>query len=313
MPKAGVVIMYDLIIIGGGPAGLTAALYGARGGLQTAVLEAMMPGGQAAATERIDNYPGFPDGISGFDLMNSFYKQALNQGAEFIFQQVESMELSEPVKKIRTAEQTLEAKALIMAAGSKPTFLGVKGEQTFHGRGVSYCATCDGAFYKQKTVAVVGGGNAALEEGVYLTKFAAKVYIIHRRDEFRASRFAVDKAKANPKVAFILDTVVEEIAGQDKVEKIRLQNVKSQARTDLAVDGVFVYIGTQPNTKFVSGYFQTDEKGYIMTDQLLRTSVDAVFAAGDIRNTPLRQVATAVGDGALAAVQVERYLAASQK
>ncbi|NLI93981.1 MAG: thioredoxin-disulfide reductase [Peptococcaceae bacterium] len=305
--------MYDLIIIGGGPAGLTAALYAARGGLKTVVLESMMPGGQAASTEKIDNFPGFPEGVSGFDLMNSFYKQALNQGAEFIFQQVESMELSDPVKKIITTEQTLEAKAVIIAAGSKPTFLGVKGEDTFHGRGVSYCATCDGAFYKGKKVAVVGGGNAALEEGVYLTKFASQVYIIHRRDEFRASHIAVERAKENPKVQFILNTVVEEIIGSDKVEKLSLKNVKTQEKEDLPVDGIFVYVGTQPNTQFVSGYFKTDERGYIITDELLRTNIAGVFAAGDIRNTPLRQVATAVGDGALAAVQVEKYLSETEK
>ncbi|RNC28797.1 MAG: Thioredoxin reductase [Candidatus Dichloromethanomonas elyunquensis] len=305
--------MYDLIIIGGGPAGLTAAIYAARGGLKSAVLESMMPGGQAAATEKIENFPGFPEGVSGFDLMNSFYQQALHQGAEFIFQQVQSMELSGPAKKIITGEQTLEARAVIIAAGSKPTFLGVKGEEPFHGRGVSYCATCDGAFYKEKTVAVVGGGNAALEEGVYLTKFASQVYIIHRRDEFRASYVAIERAKENPKVRVILNTVVEEITGHDKVEKILLKNVKTEEKKELGVDGVFVYIGTQPNTNFISGYFQTDEKGYILTDGLLRTNMQGVFAAGDIRNTPLRQVATAVGDGALAAVQVEKYLAETEK
>ncbi len=305
--------MYDVIIIGGGPAGLTAAIYTARGGLKTAVIESMMPGGQVASTERIENYPGFPDGVSGFELANSFYKQALTQGAEFIFQNVVSMDLTETIKHVVTDQQSLNAKAVIIAAGSKPRFLGAKGEDVFHGRGVSYCATCDGAFYKEKIVAVVGGGNAALEEGVYLTKFASQVYIIHRRSEFRAAQVAVEKAQEHPKVKFILDTVVEEIVGTDKVEKIKMRNVKTNELDELNVDGVFVYVGTQPNTHFVSDYFETDQIGYIVTDELLKTNISGVFAAGDIRNTPLRQVATAVGDGALVAVQVEKYVSEIEK
>lgn len=300
--------MYDLIIIGGGPAGLTAAIYAARGGLKTVVLESMMPGGQAASTEKIDNYPGFPEGVSGFELANSFYKQALNQGAEFIFQQVDRMDLVGEIKKVFTSQQTFEAKSVIIAAGSKPRSSGAKGEDTFHGRGVSYCATCDGAFYKDKKVAVIGGGNSALEEGVYLTKFASQVLIIHRRSEFKASQIAVEKAKGNSKVSFILDSTVEEIVGNEKVQKIVLSNIKTSEKSEIAVDGVFIYVGTEPNTKFASDYFQTDEKGYIITDPLLRTNIKGIFAAGDIRNTSLRQVATAVGDGALAAVQVERFL-----
>lgn len=305
--------MYDLIIIGGGPAGLTAAIYASRGGLKTVVLESMMPGGQAASTERIENFPGYAEGVSGFELANSFYKHALNQGTEFIFEPVTGMDLTSTVKKVFTNEQSLEAKAIIVAAGSKSRMLGVKGEDIFHGRGVSYCATCDGAFYKQKKVAVIGGGNAALEEGVYLTKFASEVYIIHRRNEFRAARIAVDRAKENPKVRFVLDSIVEEIIGKDKVEKVLIKNVKTEVQNELEVDGVFVYVGTEPNSKFVCEYFNTDENGYIITDNLLATNIAGVFAAGDIRNTPLRQVATAVGDGALAAVQVEKYLAKLEK
>lgn len=300
--------MFDLIIIGGGPAGLTAAIYAARGGLKTVVLESMMPGGQAASTEKIDNYPGFPEGISGFELANSFYKQALYQGAEFIFQSVVRMDLAGKVKRVFTDQQTLESKTVIIAAGSKPRPLGAKGEDTFRGGGVSYCATCDGAFFKEKVVAVIGGGNAALEESLYLTKFAAQVIIIHRRNEFRAAQIAIEKAKENPKVTFVLDSVVEEILGNQKVEKILLRNVKTEQRSELMVDGVFIYVGTEPNSKFVSEYFQTDNLGYIITDHLLRTNIEGVYAAGDIRSTPLRQVATAVGEGALAAVQVERYL-----
>jgi len=300
--------MYDMIIIGGGPAGLTAAIYAARGGLKTLVLESMMPGGQAASTEKIDNYPGFPEGISGFDLANSFYKQALNQGAEFIFEHVNRMELTGKIKKVHTEKQTLESRSVLIAAGSKPRSSGAKGEDLFHGRGVSYCATCDGAFYKEKKVAVIGGGNAALEEGVYLTKFASHVYIIHRRDEFRAAHIAVVKAKENPKISFVLNSLIEEIIGDSKVQRIVINDTKTNVKSEIAVDGVFIYVGTEPNTKFVSDYFQSDNQGYIITDELLRTNIEGVYAAGDIRSTPLRQVVTAVSDGALAAVQVEKYL-----
>ncbi|MGI5901877.1 MAG: thioredoxin-disulfide reductase [Desulfitobacteriia bacterium] len=301
--------MYDVIIVGGGPAGLTAAIYAARGGLKTAVIEAMMPGGQAAATERIENYPGFIEGIPGFELANIFYKQAEKQGAEFFFESVLSIDFSENKKIVHTDRRSFEAKAIIIAAGSKPKLLGVVGEEKFQGRGVSYCATCDGAFFKDKRVAVVGGGNSALEEAVYLTKFASEVNIIHRRKQFRATQIAVEKAQNNPKIKMILDSIVEEIVGQDRTEKLILRNVKTNEKSELAVDGVFIYIGTQPNTKFAANYLQTDETGYIITDELLRTNIEGVYAAGDIRNTPLRQVATAVGDGALAAVQVEKYLA----
>lgn len=301
--------MYDLIIIGAGPAGLTSAIYAARGGLKTAVIESMMPGGQAAATDKIDNYPGFPEGVSGFDLMNAFYKQAINHGTEFIFEPVVSLDMNGLTKKVVTAQQNLEAKAIIIAAGSKPRPLGVIGEDKFHGRGVSYCAVCDAAFYKGKKVAVVGGGYAAIEEGLYLTRFASEVSIIHRRNEFRAGSTVVNKAKENPKVQFLMDRVIEEIAGADKVESIKIKNVVTGEKTEMPVDGVFVYIGTEPNTKFAAEYFKTDNVGYIITDELLRTNIAGVYAAGDIRSTPLRQIATAVGDGALAAVQVEKYIA----
>ena len=301
--------MYDLIIVGGGPGGLTAAIYAARGGLKTVVVESMMPGGQAALTESIENYPGFPEGISGFELANKFYQQALNQGAEFLFENVIDLKLKEKVKTVVTEKQTLEGRAVIIASGSKPKFLGVEGEKAFHGRGVSYCATCDGAFYKEKRLAVIGGGNAALEEAVYLTKFASEVFIIHRRSGFRAAQVAIEHAQNNPKIDFKLNYTLEEIAGNDKVEKVILKNKESSEIEELQVDGVFIYIGTEPNTKFAADYFNTDDNGYIITDGLLRTNIEGVYAVGDIRNTPLRQVATAVGDGALAAVQIERYLA----
>ncbi|KLU58938.1 thioredoxin reductase [Peptococcaceae bacterium CEB3] len=300
--------MFDLLIIGAGPAGLTAGIYAARGGLKTGILELGMPGGQAASTEKIENYPGFPEGIGGYELMNSFHQQALAFKADFIFEEVQKLDLEGPVKRVTTDVQSYEAKAVIIAAGSKPRPLGVPGEDVFRGRGVSYCATCDGAFFRDKRVVVVGGGDAALEEGAYLTKFAAEVVIVHRRQGFRAAQIAVDRARENKKIRFLLDSVVEEIKGGDKVEGVRIRNVVSGETQDLPADGVFVYAGTEPNAQFAHDGLTTDGRGYIVTDPLLRTNIPGVFAAGDIRTTPLRQVATAIGDGALAAVQVEKYL-----
>jgi len=300
--------MYDVIIVGAGPAGLTAGIYAARGGLKTAILELAMPGGQAASTELIENYPGFPDGINGYELMNSFHKQALTFGVEFIFEEVQEFNLQEHVKKIHTLNEVYEARSIIIAAGSKPRLLGVPGEDVFHGRGVSYCATCDGAFFKGKKVVVVGGGGAAIEEGAYLTKFAEEVIIVHRRAGFRAAQIVMDRAKANPKVRFELNALIEEILGTDHVEGVRIRDVLTGGTRDIPADGVFVYVGADPNTKFIPGEIKTDDQGYIITDHHLQTNIEGVFAAGDIRNTPLRQVATAVGDGALAAVEVEKFL-----
>lgn len=304
--------MYDVIIVGAGPAGLTAGIYTARGGLKTAVVELAMPGGQAASTENIENYPGFPDGINGYELMNLFHKQALSFGVEFIFEEVQKLELKEAVKKIHTTGQVLEARSIIITAGSKPRLLGVPGEDNFRGSGVSYCATCDGAFFKGKKVVVVGGGDAAIEEGAYLTKFAEEVTIVHRRAGFRASQIVLNRAKDNPKIRFELNAVVEEILGSNHVEGVRVRNVLSNEIRNIPADGVFIYVGTDPNAQFIDEEIETDDRGYILTDALLQTNIKGVYAAGDIRNTPLRQVATAVGDGALAGVEVEKYLADSE-
>ncbi|HVJ48617.1 thioredoxin-disulfide reductase [Desulfitobacterium sp.] len=305
--------MYDVLIIGAGPAGLTAGIYAARGGLKTGIIEMGMPGGQAASTEKIENYPGFPEGIGGYELMNNFHLQAEAYGAEFIFEETQTLELQGPVKRIATDTKILEAKAVILAAGSKPRLLNVPGEKTFHGRGVSYCATCDGAFFKGKKIIVVGGGDAALEEGAYLTKFANEVTIIHRRANFRATQIAIERAKNNPKISFIYNAVVEEVLGSEHVEGIRLRDLQAQETKILPASGVFIYIGTEPNDKFLHGELEVEERGYIKTDNLLQTNIAGIFAAGDIRDTPLRQVATAVGDGALAAVAVEKYLTRLQK
>ncbi|MDP4158907.1 MAG: thioredoxin-disulfide reductase, partial [Bacillota bacterium] len=293
--------MYDVIIIGAGPAGLTAGIYAARGGLKTVILELAMPGGQAASTEKIENYPGFPEGINGYELMNSFHQQALAFGVEFLFEEVLKLDLNGNVKKIQTNSQVLEARSIIIAAGSKPRSLGVPGEDVFRGQGVSYCATCDGAFFRNKKVVVVGGGDSAIEEGMYLTKFAEQVIIIHRRESFRASQIAISRAKANPKIKFELNAVIEEIMGSDHVEGVRIKGVQSGEVREIPADGVFIYIGTDPNAQFIGGEIKTSDQGYIVTNSLLQTNIEGVYAAGDIRDTPLRQVATAVGDGALAA------------
>lgn len=300
--------MYDVVIIGAGPAGLTAGIYTARGGLKTAIVELAMPGGQAASTENIENYPGFPDGINGYELMNSFHKQALTFGAEFVFEEVNKLELKGIVKKVHTHSKVLETRSIIICTGSKPRLLGVPGESAFHGRGVSYCATCDGAFFKGKKVIVVGGGNGAIEEGAYLTKFAKEVVIVHRRADFRASYIAIKRAKDNPKIRFELNSVIEEIIGAEHVERVRMRELLSGKTRDISADGVFIYAGTDPNVQFIDEDIKRDERGYILTNRLLQTNINGVYAAGDIRDTPLRQVATAVGDGALVAVEIEKYL-----
>ncbi|MDW7675205.1 MAG: thioredoxin-disulfide reductase [Bacillota bacterium] len=301
--------MYDVVILGGGPAGLTAALYTARGGLKTIILEKAMPGGQAALTDVIENYPGFPDGISGPELMQKFMEQAMKVGAEFKTQEVLEVDLLSKVKKLKTSSEEIEAKAVIIATGAQARKLGVPGEERFTGRGVSYCATCDGAFFRNKRVAVVGGGDAAVEEAVFLTKFAAEVVIIHRRDQLRATKVLQERALKNDKIKLMLDTVVEEITGTQAVEKLRLKNTKTGQEKLTDFDGVFVFVGTVPNTAFLEGKVELDSLGYVLTHDYLKASVPGVFAAGDVRKTFLRQVSTAVGDGAVAAMAVEHYLA----
>jgi thioredoxin reductase (NADPH) len=302
--------MYDVVIIGGGPAGLTAALYAARGGLKTVILEKSMPGGQAALTDQIENYPGFPGGVSGPELMQKFMKQAMEVGAEFKTQEVVQAELLPREKKILTSQgEELTAKAVIIATGAQAKKLGVPGEERFTGRGVSWCATCDGAFFREKRVAVLGGGDAAVEEANFLTKFAREVVLIHRRDQLRAAMVLQERARQNEKMTFMFDTVVQEIVGTQAVEKLRLKNLKTGEETEEAFDGVFIFVGTVPNTAFLEGKVELDDIGYVLTHDYLKTSVPGVFSAGDVRKTFLRQVSTAVGDGAVAAMAVEHYLA----
>lgn len=305
---------YDTVILGGGPAGLSAGIYMARSNAKTAIIDISMLGGQPSNYLELENYPGFPI-IGGYDLMEKFEEHADKFGVEkFPMQEIKSVDLLSQPKIVETMEgDVFKSKSVIIACGAKPKKLGVKGEEEFIGRGMSYCAVCDGAFYQDKTVAVVGGGNAAVEEGVYLTKFAKKVYIIHRRDELRADKIVQERAFANEKVEFVWNSVVKEIQGADTVNNIVLENVKSGEISDLAVDGVFAYIGFTPNIKDINGQVEQDSNGFIITDSTMKTSVEGVFAVGDVRNTPLRQVITASADGAVGAVYAGKYIESLEK
>lgn len=300
---------YDLLIIGGGPAGLTAGMYGARGGLNTLVLERGAPGGQAAQTDRIENYPGFPDGISGVELAMKFTEQAQRFGAKLEMATVEKADFTGKLKRVWTAKGEYTGRAVIIATGASPRSLEVPGEEALRGRGVSYCATCDGAFFRGKKVAVVGGGDSAVEEALFLTRFAEQVIIIHRRDKLRAAQVLQQRAREHPKITFSWNTVVEAILGESKVEALRLKDVVSGVVREESFDGIFIFIGHKPNTAFLLGALSLDEGGYIVTGEDLSTSVSGVFAAGDVRAKAFRQIATAVGDGAAAAMAAEKYLA----
>lgn len=302
------ILSFDTVILGGGPAGFSAGLYAARGELSTAIVDVNMLGGQPSNYLELENYPGFVC-IGGYELMEKFEEHADKFGInKFPMQEILSVDLISNPKVIKTEEYEFNAKTVIIATGAKPMKLGVKGEKEFVGRGVSYCAVCDGAFYKDKVVAVVGGGNAAVEEAIYLTRFASKVYLIHRRDELRADKIVQCRAFENPKLEFVFDSVVKEIVGEDCVKSLVLENVKSKELTNLSVDGVFPYIGISPNVDNFSGQITQDSKGFILTDDTMKTSIDGVFAVGDVRVTPLRQVITAAADGAISAVYASRYI-----
>ena len=299
---------FDVVILGGGPAGFSAGIYTARGNVSTAILDVSMLGGQPSNYLELENYPAFMK-IGGFELMEKFEEHADMFGVQkFPMQEIEVIDLVSYPKIIRTKEVEFRAKSVIIATGAKPMKLGVKGEEEFIGRGVSYCAVCDGAFYKDKVVAVVGGGNSAVEEAIYLTKFASKVYIIHRRDELRADKIIQNRATKNAKIEFVLNSVVCEIQGQDLVNNLILKNTKTDELFNLAVDGVFPYIGITPNVENISGQITQDKAGFIITDETMKTSIDGVFAIGDVRKTPLRQVITAASDGAIAGVYAVKYI-----
>lgn len=300
--------IYDVLIIGGGPAGLAAGIYAARADLKTALLERAMPGGLAASTDNIENYPGFPEGIGGPELSTQMLTQAQRFGMEIKFSTVESLQKTNDIFTVVTDDGEIKARAVIIATGAKPRMPGYRGEHEFHGRGVSYCATCDGAFFRDKVVAVVGGGDSAVEEAIFLTKFARKVYIIHRRGELRATKYVQQKAMENGKIEFVWHSVVEEIKGDATVTEVDVKDVRTGVIKSLAAGGVFIYIGHDPSVELVKELVQLDDKGYIITDDDLQTSTPGLFAAGDVRKKLLRQVVTAVADGAVAAVAAEKYL-----
>ena len=299
---------YDVVIIGGGPAGLTAGLYTSRARLNSLLIEKGMVGGQILNAEQVENYPGFPEGIGGFELTQQMHRQATKFGLKTMNAEVTGVELQAEQKTIKTAGGDLVAKAVIIAGGSERVKLGVPGEEKYTGKGVSYCATCDAAFFAEQSVAVIGGGNASITEALHLSKFASKVVVIHRRDQLRATRILQEKAFAEPKIEFLWDTVVDGIEGDDFVKKIRLRHVKTGQESALDVAGVFVSIGFKPNTGYLKDTLHLDATGAIIADERMEAGVAGVFAAGDIRSNSGRQVITAAGDGATAAIYAEKYI-----
>ncbi len=300
--------MYDLIIIGAGPAGLSAAVYAARAELDFIVIEgSMMQGGQVLTTYDVDNYLGLP-GIGGFDMGMKFAEHAKKLGVTFVTENVISMEIQRNVKSVKTDKNTYESKTIIIATGAVHKKAGIPGEAEFTGKGVSYCATCDGAFFKNKVTAVVGGGDVAVEDALYLSRMCGKVYLIHRRDEFRAAKSLVKKARETDNIEFVLDSVVEKIDGENKVRSINIRSKKGATIKTLEVDGVFFAVGMQPVTAFVYKNIEMNEAGYIIAGEDCATNIPGVYAAGDIRTKQLRQIITAAADGANAVTSVEKYI-----
>lgn len=300
---------HDVIIIGGGPAGLTAAIYTARDKLSTLLIEKGITGGLITETERLDNYPGFPEGISGLDLTSKMLEQAVKYGPEIAGAEVTAVEVKGNKSfTIKTSEGDYAAKAVIIASGSDKQRLGVPGEREFTGKGVAYCATCDAPFYKDKVVAVVGGGNAAVYEALHLAKFASKVYLIHRRAELRATPVVQEQAREEPKIEYLWNTVVEAVEGQEFVETLKLKDIQTGRQSRLRVEGVFVALGLKPKTDYLKGTLELDEQGMIVVSNRMETSVPGIFAAGDIRHGSILQAIAAAGDGAIAAVSAKKWL-----
>lgn len=299
---------WDVLIAGGGPAGMTAAIYAGRAGWKTVVLDPLGGGGQASVTDIIHNYPGFPSGIQGAELMDLMARQAKSFGVTIEYDEVTRVEKYGDVFNVACEASAHTARAIIYAAGTSPRKLGVPGEERFIGRGISFCATCDGALFRDKVVAVVGGGDSALTEAEFLTRFATEVLLIHRRDEFRAGLANVRRVMASPKVKRLMSSVIEEVRGDEQVRSIMVRDLKENKVVEVAVDGVFLYVGSDPNSGPVKHLVDTNEGGYIRTEEDMSTRTFGLFAAGDVRHKSLRQVATAVGDGAMAAWSAERYL-----
>jgi thioredoxin reductase (NADPH) len=302
----------ELVIVGSGPAGLTAALYAARANLEPLVYEGTQSGGQLMLTTEVENYPGFPDGILGPDLMENFRSQAERFGAELHPIDVESLDLSERPFKLGVGGEEIRAQAVILTTGASAKWLGVPNEARLSGRGVSTCATCDGFFFRDKAIAVIGGGDSAMEEALFLTKFGTKVTVIHRRDQLRASKIMGDRAEANEKIDFLWNTVVTDVVGEDRLESLELENIQTGERSGIPMDGLFVAIGHRPNTDLVKGQIELDDVGYAITHADVRSSVPGVWAAGDVQDAIWRQAVTAAGSGCMAAIDAERYLEAEK-
>ena len=300
--------LYDVIIIGGGPAGLSAGLYTSRNKLNTLLIEKGLIGGNINEAEKVDNYPGFPKGIGGMELTALMHEQASLYGTEVIYDNVSDIKIADNVKTVTTSQGDFSAKALIITGGSERQKLNVPGEKEFSGKGVSYCATCDGPFFRDKRVAVVGGGNAALYEALHIAKFASKVAVIHRRDQLRATPVVQDKVFSEPKIEIIWNSVVKEVQGEIFVNKLKLADVKSNKESFLEIDGVFVAIGLVPNTSYLKDIVPLNDKGYIIVNNKMETGVPGIFAAGDIRENSIRQVIAAAGDGAVAAISAANYI-----
>ena len=304
--------VFDTIIIGGGPGGYTAALYAARAGFSALVLEKLSPGGQMATTDQIDNYPGFPQGVNGFELALEMQKGAQRFGAQTELAEVLRVDLRGPVKEVVTQKETYRAPTVVLATGASPRELGLPGERELRGRGVSYCATCDGMFYRGKTVAVVGGGNTAAADVLYLSRLCEKVYLIHRRDQLRASRVYLEPLKQAENVEILWDSQVTELLYGETLTGAKVRNKKTGETRELSLDGLFLAVGQLPNTQLFQGQVELDAAGYVVADETTRTNLPGVFAVGDLRQKPLRQVVTAAADGAVAAHFLEEYLSQQQ-
>jgi len=301
-------LIYDVIVIGGGGAGLTAALYTSRANLSTLLFEKLIPGGQIASTELVENYPGFVEGVFGPEIAQRMEAQASRYGTRINYEEVKTISRTNGLFQVETSDHQYKAKGIILAMGASFRTLGLANEKEFTGKGVSYCATCDGAFFKGKEIAVVGGGDSALQEGNFLTTFASRVTIIHRRDKLRGSPILQERAKQNPKIRFVWDTVVDRIEGKGKVESLVLRNVKTQGLSEVKADGLFIFIGHDPNSEVVKKLVSVDEKGYVVTDENYQTSVPGIFAAGEIRKGAVRQLVAACGEGCGAALALQSYL-----
>lgn len=297
---------YDIIIIGGGPAGLTAGIYASRARMRTLLIEKLSPGGQAALTEIIENYPGFPEGIAGPELMKKIREQAIKTGLEIVSGEVTGMEIKKKI--VKTKDEEYKALAIIVASGAQPRKLGVPGEDQLLGKGVSYCAICDGPLFKEQDIAVVGGGDSAVEEALFLTKYARKVILIHRRDRLRATKILQERALANERIEIVWNSVVTEILEKEGVDGVRIKNKKTKKERKIPCKGVFISVGIIPATAFLGGLIETDKGGYILTDEGMKTPQEGIYACGDCRKKLLHQIVTACGEGALAAFAATKYV-----